>query len=84
MGAIDSGWAAAPYAARILVPLLSFTVISWIWPRVGGGLLILGGIFACSFFHNLCAQLTLAAPAIVVGLLLAVTTSRSAPERGIS
>jgi len=81
MGAIDSGWAAAPYAARILVPLLGLTVACWFWPRVSGFLLILAGIFAWSYFHHGFTQMTLAAPAIVVGLLLAALPARVGEAR---
>ncbi len=59
------GW---PHFLTIAGPIALCTLITFRWPRVGGTLLILGGIFAAIGFHNPFARAFFAAPPIVLGL----------------
>ncbi len=61
-----------PYVAMFLAPLIALVVSVWRWPRIGGPALMVAGIASAFFFHDVFAQATLALPAVMLGLLLAL------------
>ena len=46
------------------------TALAWIWPRIGGALMVAVGVLAASAFPNMAALTLLAAPAAAIGVLL--------------
>ena len=61
------GWL---YAAGWVAVL---AVLAWMphrWPRAGAALLVVAGIFAMLFFDHWLTRLSLAAPAILMGLVI--------------
>lgn len=63
-----TGWL---HGLPILAGVLGLPVIAWFWPRAGGLLLAGAGVFAAWYFRHQAAQLMLALPAFVLGLVLA-------------
>lgn len=49
--------------------LVAVVVAAFLWPRLGGIALILGGLFAAEFFDHRVALLALAAPAVLLGVV---------------
>lgn len=66
---VSDGSAAMKPALSILVPLWTLVVILWRWPRVGGVLLVAGGLFAAWFFHHKAPLVMMAVPLAAVGVL---------------
>ena len=53
-----------------LTPMVVLTVVAWLFPRVGGGLLIAGAALALFFFDDTTAWLALSGPALLAGGML--------------
>ena len=70
VAAVGEGAPAAPYAASIVILIAAPTVLAFVSPRIGGSLLIAGGVFAVWFFSNPGALWLLALPAIALGILV--------------
>jgi hypothetical protein len=64
-----------PVVIAWLGALSALTAAVWIWPRVGGILMVIAGIGAACYFNNSGARLLLAAPAVVVGIAALASAS---------
>lgn len=69
---IISEWSAGAWThgPAIAAPILAATILAWLRPRLGGAALVLAGGVAMWFFPHPGAQSLLAAPPIVLGLLI--------------
>lgn len=68
MTLVSEGLGGWPYALRFLGPLAATVVVAWLWPRIGGLLLMLGAAFAAWYSDNAGARILLALPAALCGV----------------
>ena len=57
-----------PMVGAWLVALSALTATVWIWPRIGGILMLMAGVGAAFYFNSTGARFLLAVPAVVVGV----------------
>ena len=65
-----------PYAAMFVVPLTALAFVVWKWPRLGGVLLVIAGIFEFVYLANPAPRLWMAAPSILAGIVLLIVSTR--------